>query len=523
MATSPPRRPRSGTKRPVTLFYSPAYWAEAPDFDTFRKPVLDRAATHGGSRHDPRLRAVRTARGGPARRPARCGAHGGHISSAVDTGTPEALAASNGLPWTPGLYAAAECSSQGIAQAAVRALQTGGPTGSLSAGLHHARADRGAGFCTFNGLALAAQAAIVAGAKSILILDLDAHFGGGTWSIVSGWTQVWHADVSVSAFDGYDPTGHPRSIVELVTSGADYLDTIRRVLDRLSTTTFDLVIYNAGMDPFERCDVGGLRGITMATLDLREQLVFDWARARAIPVAFALAGGYTGPTLSRDDLVNLHLLTIDAANPRRRALGPPDRLRTGCPLGDTWRAWDFLNVPHRELPHTSQGFNADVELGDETEPLTVTWERGPDDALYRPPTAAEGGGVDWRFEHGSPAHQHAEFEVDGRRVHLDCVSGTKSRSRTLLDRDRRVRGWRVRRSRVERRVFARVRRDEQYAVGGSHPCWSCASGPREPSGHVMPPVNVTHHGHDTSSPPHRNLRRSVPNGPHCSPGRPHNG
>jgi hypothetical protein len=231
--------------------------------------------------------------------------------------------------------------------------------------------------------------------------------------------------VSVSAFDGYDPTGHPRSIVELVTSGADYLDTIRRVLDRLSTTKFDLVIYNAGMDPFERCDVGGLRGVTMATLDLREQLVFDWARAQAIPVAFTLAGGYTGPTLSRDKLVDLHLLTIDAAHPRRRALAPPDRLRSGCPLGDIWRAWDFLNVPHRELPFKSPRFNADVELGEETELLTVTWERGPEDALYRPPTAAEGGGGKWRFEHGSPAHRHAEFGVDGRRVHLDCVSGTK--------------------------------------------------------------------------------------------------
>lgn len=64
-------------------------------------------------------------------------------------------------------------------------------------------------------------------------------------------------------------------------------------------------------------------------------------------------------------------------------------------------------------------------LGPATEPLRVTWERGPDDALHRPPTREEGGGGEWRFEHGSPAHAHAEFEVEGRRVHLDCVKGTK--------------------------------------------------------------------------------------------------
>lgn len=74
-----------------------------------------------------------------------------------------------------------------------------------------------------------------------------------------------------------------------------------------------MVIYNAGMDPFERCEVGGLRGITIDVLRQREQLVFDWARHRSVPVAFVLAGGYTGSALSRDGLVDLHLLTLDAA------------------------------------------------------------------------------------------------------------------------------------------------------------------------------------------------------------------
>jgi hypothetical protein len=38
-----------------------------------------------------------------------------------------------------------------------------------------------------------------------------------------------------------------------------------------------------------------------------------WARAQAVPVAFVLAGGYTGPRLSREELVALHRLTVRAA------------------------------------------------------------------------------------------------------------------------------------------------------------------------------------------------------------------
>ena len=65
------------------------------------------------------------------------------------------------------------------------------------------------------------------------------------------------------------------------------------------------------MDPFERCDVGSLRGITADVLREREGLVFQWASARDVPVAFVLAGGYTGAGVSTSTLVGLHLLTIE--------------------------------------------------------------------------------------------------------------------------------------------------------------------------------------------------------------------
>ena len=45
---------------------------------------------------------------------------------------------------------------------------------------HHAEADRAMGFCLFNNVAVAAEAALAAGAKKVLVLDWDVHHGNGT-------------------------------------------------------------------------------------------------------------------------------------------------------------------------------------------------------------------------------------------------------------------------------------------------------------------------------------------------------
>ena len=44
--------------------------------------------------------------------------------------------------------------------------------------------------------------------------------------------------------------------------------------------------------------------------------MFDWCRQQEVPIAFVLAGGYTGPRLDEDGLVALHRLTLSAASER---------------------------------------------------------------------------------------------------------------------------------------------------------------------------------------------------------------
>ncbi len=227
---------------------------------------------------------------------------------AIQRGTPRKLAESNGFGWERGVWTAARASNAGVVAAALEALASRTNTGSLSAGIHHARAGSGAAFCTFNGLAMAAREASGDGAR-VLILDVDAHCGGGTYSIVQGWKDVDHVDIATSTFDHYTPEPGGRSTLDIVEHPADYLPTIRRRLKAIRPDQYDLVLYGAGVDSF---DADGAHPIDTKVLAEREAAVFRWANGR-VPVAFCLLGGYVIPGLDRAGLVGLHRLTLAAA------------------------------------------------------------------------------------------------------------------------------------------------------------------------------------------------------------------
>jgi acetoin utilization deacetylase AcuC-like enzyme len=292
---------------PVTpIFYSDEYVLSEASFDTTRK-----ARWVADSLRARPIAGVQLEAPEPLTEADLLDVHDVAYVTAVRTGTPAWLASSNGFTWDPGLWRMVLASNGGAVAAALRALQTGGVAGSLSSGLHHARRSGGAGFCTFNGLALAAKRALAAGARSILILDLDAHCGGGTADILADEPGVVQIDIAVSAFDRYRP--RDGWSLDVIGDAAAYLPTLRRRLDDLDATEFDLVIYNAGMDPFERCSIGGLSGLTRDVLAERETTVFDWCRSNRLPAAFVLAGGYVNAGFTQQELVDLHRLTIAAA------------------------------------------------------------------------------------------------------------------------------------------------------------------------------------------------------------------
>jgi acetoin utilization protein AcuC len=91
------------------------------------------------------------------------------------------LTPSGDTPPVEGLHdrAAAVC---GVALAAARAVWEGRAQRAIAVGggLHHAFANRAAGFCVYNDPAVAIQALLDAGCERVAFVDVDAHHGDGT-------------------------------------------------------------------------------------------------------------------------------------------------------------------------------------------------------------------------------------------------------------------------------------------------------------------------------------------------------
>lgn len=292
------------------IFYSPAYNNTDVAFDTTRKAnlVADRLKAHGGfDLIEPHIvdTSLVTA------------VHEDEYIDALMAPTGpihEWLAVSNGLGWDRKLWAAVLSSTSGVVRAAQAAWANDVNTGSLSSGLHHAKPRHGDGFCTLNGLAVAAHDLTKQGAR-VLILDFDAHCGGGTIECLDRLnSSVDHVDVATNWFDSYAPNPYGTGLrrITIVESPDDYLTQIDISLCSLNASDYDVVLYNAGMDPHEWA--GGMTGIDTRILGTRETMVYEWAHDYGLPVAFVLAGGYESSRFTLNDVAELHLMTARAAH-----------------------------------------------------------------------------------------------------------------------------------------------------------------------------------------------------------------
>lgn len=292
----------------VKLFYSPDYLYAGTSLDTTNKagwvadslvcdpiPGVEVVAPTVEATHEMAARV-----------------HSDAYVRAIWTGEPRDVADRNGVGrWTPDFARSRISATSGVLSAALTAWQSGGVAGSMSSGLHHARFAEGRGFCTLNGLVVAATEVVRRGARRVVIVDLDAHGGGGTASLIDGCEGIEQIDVSVDSFDAYRSTANA---TYYWSDGRGYLATVRQALHAVvDPASIDLVLYNAGVDPHEDCPTGGAIGVTSEVLAQRDRMVFDWARSWSIPAAFVFAGGYVGERLSRESLVGLHRQTISAA------------------------------------------------------------------------------------------------------------------------------------------------------------------------------------------------------------------
>jgi acetoin utilization deacetylase AcuC-like enzyme len=206
-----------------------------------------------------------------------------------------------GFPWSLRMAERAR-RSVGATIAAARAALAEGLAANLAGGTHHAYPDRGSGYCVFNDVAVAArlmQAEWHRRQRSLLrviVIDLDVHQGNGTAAIFADDPTVF--TLSLHGAKNF-PARKERSDLDVELpdgcGDADYLAALDAALAEAWRRHGDappgLAFFVAGADPHEDDRLGRLK-LSFEGLAERDRRVFEALRARGIPVAVSMAGGY---------------------------------------------------------------------------------------------------------------------------------------------------------------------------------------------------------------------------------------
>lgn len=206
-----------------------------------------------------------------------------------------------GFPWSAAMAERAR-RSVGATIAAARAALTEGVASNLAGGTHHASADKGSGYCVFNDVAVAARLMQAEWHRRhrrllrVAVIDLDVHQGDGTAAIFRDDPTVFTLTLhGANNFPARKVAGDLDVALPDGCTDAPYLAALDDALAALWAQHRDeppgLVFYLAGADPHEGDRLGRLK-LSAAGLAERDRRVFDACRARRIPLALTMAGGY---------------------------------------------------------------------------------------------------------------------------------------------------------------------------------------------------------------------------------------
>jgi acetoin utilization deacetylase AcuC-like enzyme len=215
-----------------------------------------------------------------------------------------------GLPWSKALVRRSFLATGGTIGAARGALASG-IASNLAGGTHHAFPERGEGFCVLNDVAVAIRVLRRDGViERAAVVDLDVHQGNGT-------ATIFETDAGVFTFSMHGAKNYPvfkaRSTLDVElpdgTGDADYLRALAEHLPRVFAHRPDIIFYLGGADPYAGDKLGRL-SLSVAGLRARDEFVLGECRARGVPVATVMSGGYAAEI---KDTVEIHCNTIRAA------------------------------------------------------------------------------------------------------------------------------------------------------------------------------------------------------------------
>lgn len=242
-----------------------------------------------------------------------CAVHTPAYVTAVCNGTLTAAAQRRiGLPWSVALVERARRSVGATLAACAAALEDAGVAVSLAGGTHHAGRDRGAGFCVFNDVAIAARQALATGAaERVLIVDCDVHQGDGTAELLAGQPGCY--TFSMHAARNF-PHDKPASDCDIAlpdsTGAAEYLDLLGCGLDYVfARARPHLVLYLAGADVYVGDRLGRL-ALDKDAIAARDALVCDATARAGAALAVVMGGGYADDPA---EIVDIHFNTVRCA------------------------------------------------------------------------------------------------------------------------------------------------------------------------------------------------------------------
>jgi len=180
---------------------------------------------------------------------------------------------------------------------------------SFRGGMHHAQHEYGSGFCMLNDIVIAIRKLQAENLiRTAWVIDVDAHKGDGTAALTHDDKTITTLSIHMAhgwPLDGneYDAAGNlnPSFIASDIdipmTRGEDhlYVARLREGLAKLeSFPRPDLAVVVDGSDPFEKDELPSTSDLRLSLEQLKERdrLVYEFLKARGIPGAFVMAGGY---------------------------------------------------------------------------------------------------------------------------------------------------------------------------------------------------------------------------------------
>ncbi len=182
----------------------------------------------------------------------------------------------------------------------------------LAGGTHHAFIEHGSAYCIFNDMAIAANYLLHIGVvKKIMIIDLDAHQGNGTISLLKKRSEVFIFNMySRDAFPLRKENSNLDIELKPETGDDEYIELLNRGLEKaFMEFTPDLILYQAGVDLLA-CDKLGKLNLTVEGIRKRDQVVFSTGTKKNIPIAVCMGGGYS---TSLEKIIECHCNTIEEA------------------------------------------------------------------------------------------------------------------------------------------------------------------------------------------------------------------